>query len=100
MDFEMFLEIEDVVNFFVFLNEKKFFKYIAVEMWLVFVELLKFNKLLDELESLVDKWIYFIKEVDSLEVILEILGEVLVIEKVFNIVNEINLSVKELELLE
>lgn len=96
----MFLEIEDVVNFFVFLNEKKFFKYIAVEMWLVFVELLKFNKLLDELESLVDKWIYFIKEVDSLEVILEILGEVLVIEKVFNIVNEINLSVKELELLE
>ena len=69
-------------------------------MRLVFVELPKFNKSLDELESLVDKWIYFIKEADSLEVIPEILGEVSVIEKALNIANEINLSVKELELLE
>ena len=99
-DFEMFPEIEDVVNSFAFLNEKKFFKYTAAEMRLVFVELPKFNKSLDELESLVDKWIYFIKEADSLEVIPEILGDVSVIEKALNIANEINLSVKELELLE
>ena len=99
-DFEMFPEIEEVVNSFAFLNEKKFFKYTAAEMRLVFVELPKFHKSLDELESLVDKWIYFIKEADSLEVIPEILGDVSVIEKALNIANEINLSVKELELLE
>ena len=99
-DFEMFPEIEEVVNSFAFLNEKKFFKYTAAEMRLVFVELPKFNKSLDELETLVDKWIYFIKEADSLEVIPESLGEISVIEKALNIANEINLSVKELELLE
>ena len=64
------------------------------------MELPKFNKSLDELETLVDKWIYFIKEADSLEVIPESLGEISVIEKALNIANEINLSVKELELLE
>ena len=58
-DFEMFPEIEEVVNSFAFLNEKKLFKYTAAEMWLVFVELPKFNKSLDELETVVDKWIYF-----------------------------------------
>ena len=88
------------VNSFAFLNEKKFFKYTAAEMRLVFVELPKFNKSLDELETLVDKWIYFIKEADSLEVIPESLGKVSIIEKALNIANEINLSVKELELLE
>ncbi|MCL2938306.1 MAG: Rpn family recombination-promoting nuclease/putative transposase, partial [Trichodesmium sp. MAG_R02] len=76
------------------------FKYTAAEMRLFFVELPKFNKSLDELETLVDKWIYFIKEADSLEVIPESLGKVSIIEKALNIANEINLSVKELELLE
>jgi len=99
-DFEMFEKNPDVVNYFYFLNEKKFVKYTAAEMQLVFVELPKFNKSLEELETLVDKWIYFIKETDSLELIPESLGEVSAIEKALNIANEINLSVEELELLE
>ncbi|NEO53201.1 MAG: Rpn family recombination-promoting nuclease/putative transposase [Okeania sp. SIO3B5] len=99
-DFEMFEGSSDVVNHFAFLNEKKFVKYTAAEMQLIFVELPKFNKSLEELETLVDKWIYFIKETDNLEVIPENLGEVSAIEKALNIANEINLSVEELELLE
>ncbi len=99
-DFEMFEKNLDVVNYFSFLNEKKFVKYTAAEMQLVFVELPKFKKSLEELETLVDKWIYFIKETDSLEMIPENLGEVSAIEKALNIANEINLSVEELELLE
>ena len=99
-DFEMFEKNPDVVNYFSFLNEKKFVKYTAAEMQLVFVELPKFKKSLEELETLVDKWIYFIKETDSLEVIPESLGEVSAIEKALNIANEINLSPEELELLE
>ncbi|NEQ39693.1 MAG: Rpn family recombination-promoting nuclease/putative transposase [Okeania sp. SIO3I5] len=99
-NFEMFENNPDVVNYFSFLNEKKFVKYTAAEMQLVFVELPKFKKSLEELETLVDKWIYFIKETDSLEVIPESLGEVSAIEKALNIANEINLSPEELELLE
>ncbi|NEQ39698.1 MAG: Rpn family recombination-promoting nuclease/putative transposase [Okeania sp. SIO3I5] len=99
-DFEMFEETSDVVNHFAFLNEEKFFEYTAAEMELVFVELPKFNKSLDELKTLVDKWIYFIKETDSLEIIPESLGEVSAIEKALNIANEINLSPEELELME
>ncbi|MGB3508185.1 MAG: Rpn family recombination-promoting nuclease/putative transposase [Microcoleaceae cyanobacterium] len=99
-DFEMFKETEDVINHFAFLNQKKFFKYKAAEMLLVFVELPKFNKSLEELETLADKWIYFIKETDSLEIIPESLGEILEIEKALNIANEVNLSVEELEVLE
>ncbi|NEQ39697.1 MAG: Rpn family recombination-promoting nuclease/putative transposase [Okeania sp. SIO3I5] len=99
-DFEMFTKTKDVVNRFSFLHEKKHFKYTAAEMQLVFVELPKFNKSLDELKTLVDKWIYFIKETDSLDVIPESLGEVSAIEKALNIANEINLSPEELELME
>ena len=99
-DFKMFEKNPDVVNYFSFLNEKKFVKYTAAEMQLVFVELPKFKKSLEELETLVDKWIYFIKETDNLEIIPENLGEVSAIEKALNIANEINLSVEELELLE
>ncbi|NEO53202.1 MAG: Rpn family recombination-promoting nuclease/putative transposase [Okeania sp. SIO3B5] len=99
-DFEMFEKNPDVVNYFSFLNEKKFVKYTAAEMQLIFVELPKFKKSLEELETLVDKWIYFIKETENLEIIPESLGEVSAIEKALNIANEINLSVEELELLE
>ncbi|NER06993.1 MAG: Rpn family recombination-promoting nuclease/putative transposase [Okeania sp. SIO3C4] len=99
-DFEMFEGTSDVVNHFAFLNEKNFFEYTAAEMQLIFVELPKFKKSLEELETLVDKWIYFIKETDNLEIIPENLGEVSAIEKALNIANEINLTVEELELLE
>ena len=99
-DFEMFEKNLDVVNYFSFLNKKKLVEYTSEEMQLIFVELPKFKKSLEELETLVDKWIYFIKETDSLEVIPESLGEVSAIEKALNIANEINLSPEELELLE
>ncbi len=36
-----------------------------------FIELLKFNKDIDELENLTDKWIYFIKNAENLDVIPE-----------------------------
>ncbi len=99
-DFEMFEKNLDVVNYFSFLNKKKLVEYTSEEMQLIFVELPKFKKSLEQLETLVDKWIYFIKETDNLQVIPESLGVVSAIEKALNIANEINLSPEELELLE
>ncbi len=66
---------------------------------MMFVELPKFPKKLEELESITDKWIYFIKEAPSLDVIPNTLAEVEEIEKALNFANQANLSRKELEVL-
>ena len=64
---------------------------------MIFVELPKFLKTLEELETITDKWIYFVKSAPSLEVIPTNLAEIEEIEKALNIANMANLSRKELE---
>ena len=64
---------------------------------MVFVELPKFTKQLEELESVIDKWIYFIKEAPSLEIIPDNLREIPQLEKALTIANQAGLSVSELE---
>ena len=64
------------------------------------MELPKFKKELSALETLSDKWIYFIKSAPNLEVIPESLEEVSEIGAALNIANMANLSNEELEELE
>jgi predicted transposase/invertase (TIGR01784 family) len=99
-DFILFKKDEDVINKFVFQEETKKLKCLEKELRLIFVELPKFKKTREELQSLSDKWIYFLKETGNLEEIPEILGEVEEIEMAFNIANQINLTAEELEILE
>lgn len=99
-DFEMFANYEDVISHFVFKEKQKLFDYPTNELEMVFVELPKFQKDLDELETLTDKWIYFIKNTSSLETVPETMGTVPEIQKAFTIANEANLSRQELEDLE
>ena len=61
------------------------------------MELPKFNKELSALETLSDKWIYFLKSAPSLEVIPSSLGEVSEIEAALNIANRADLNNQELE---
>ena len=61
-DFLMFPTTEDVINRFHFQEETKHIPYQEDELKLVFVELPKFTKTLEELETVTDKWIYFVKE--------------------------------------
>ena len=63
----------------------------------MFVELPKFTKELSALETLSDKWTYFIKSAPNLEVIPSSLGEVSEIEAALNIANKGNLNNEELE---
>ncbi len=63
----------------------------------MFVELPKFTKKLEDLENAMDKWIYFIKEAHSLELIPDNLKEIPQLEKALNIANQASLSVEELE---
>ncbi len=96
-DFKMFDELPEAINRFVFKEEKKNVDYIEDDLKLIFVELPKFQKKLEELESLIDKWIFFLKETANLDIIPEPLKEVPEIERALNIANRANYSRKELE---
>ncbi len=67
-------------------------------MQLIFIELPKFHKTLSELETLADKWIYFLKEASRLDNIPPSLGEVSEIESALNIANQAGMTPEELEI--
>ncbi|NER90238.1 MULTISPECIES: Rpn family recombination-promoting nuclease/putative transposase [unclassified Moorena] len=96
-DFKLFPSTEKVISCFYFQEKEEHFAYQENELKLVFVELPKFNKQLEELESVIDKWIYFIKEAPSLEIIPDNLREIPQLEKALTIANQAGLSVSELE---
>ena len=75
-DFEMFEDLPQVVSTFVLKEKTVLTDYPINDLELVFVELPKFTKALDELETLADKWIYFIKSARGLETIPETMGQV------------------------
>ncbi|MEG3924281.1 Rpn family recombination-promoting nuclease/putative transposase [Microcoleus sp. D3_18a_C4] len=96
-DFEMFQEQPDVISHFIFKEKEKLFDYPDLEVEMFFVELPKFKKELDELTTLTDKWIYFMKHTPDLETIPATMETVPELEKAFQIANEANLSLKELQ---
>ena len=98
-DFVLFEKIDKMITKFKFKEETELFNY-QDELTLMFVELPKFKKELSALETLSDKWIYFIKSAPNLEVIPESLEEVSEIGAALNIANMANLSNEELEELE
>ncbi|NEO52820.1 MAG: Rpn family recombination-promoting nuclease/putative transposase [Okeania sp. SIO3B5] len=93
-------KVVDVINSFVFKHEDKNWKYPDVELRLIFVELPKFKKTLAELETLTEKWIFFLKEAAQLNDIPESLGVVAEIEQALDIANKINMTPEELEIVE
>lgn len=99
-DFILFKDEVDVINPFVFKHRDKNWEYPDQELQLIFVELPKFKKTLVELETLADKWIYFLKEAAKFDDIPDSLGEVAEIELALNIANRINMTVEELEIVE
>lgn len=99
-DFILFKKTEDVINQFVFQEKNKKFKFLDEELQLIFVELPKFKKSIPELNTLTDKWIYFLKEAASLDEIPESLKEVSEIEFALNLANQANMTTEELELVD
>lgn len=95
-DFLLFKNSSQMINRFRLKEEKQLFNY-RDELTLIFLELPKFNKELSELETLSDKWIYFLKAAPSLEMIPESLGAVPEIEEALTIASRANLSNQELE---
>ena len=96
-DFKMFENMDTVISHFIFKEKTFLVDYLADQFEMVFVELPKFNKELDELETLTDKWIYFMKTAQALESVPEELGNVQELKEAFNIASTANLSAKELD---
>jgi len=96
-DFEMFPNLNKVISRFVLKEKEYLVDYLIYDIELAFVELPKFNKKLEELETLTDKWIYFLKSARSLETVPETMGRVPEIQKAFEVANLANLSREELE---
>jgi predicted transposase/invertase (TIGR01784 family) len=99
-DFQMFEHLETVISRFCIKEKNNLVDYLADELEFVFVELPKFNKTLPELETLTDKWIYFMKTARTLSYVPEELGNVPELRQAFAIANEANLEPDELEDLE
>lgn len=99
-DFQMFENIDTVISHFVFKEKTFLIDYLPNELEVVFVELPKFDKTLDELETLTDKWIYFMKTARTLRTVPPELASVPELRKAFAIANEANLDEDELADLE
>ena len=96
-DFQMFDQTQRFLTRFGLKEKQELFDYTDPEIEFIFVELPKFTKTIGELDTLTDKWIYFIKDAPSLEVIPPTFRQVSELEKAMNIANQANLSLEELE---
>ncbi len=98
-DFEMFPESSKVISRYA-LEEKDDLTTYSDDIELVFVELPKFEKSLDELTTLTERWIYFLKRAESLEVVPQSWQDTPAFEKAFEIAELSNLSREELDIFE
>lgn len=96
-DFIMFPKTEKFINHFAFKELEANFIYPENHLDLIFVELPKFKATIEQIKSLTDKWIYFMKNADHIEIIPENMDEIPEFHKAFNIASRANLSREELE---
>jgi predicted transposase/invertase (TIGR01784 family) len=99
-DFTMFSEFDAVISRFILKEKDHLIDYPSCDLELVFVELPKFQKTLEQIDSLTEKWIYFMQHTRELEAIPETMGNVPAIRQAFEVANQANLNREELEELE
>ena len=98
-DFTMFEDevLKDkVISYFKLLEKEHYIEY-SNDVELVFVELPKFTKTEEELETIEDKWIYFLQNAGSLEYIPHKMEAQPEIVEAFDIANTAGMSTEELE---
>lgn len=96
-DFAMFDDCEEYISRFRLIERDRFIEY-SGEVELIFVELPKFTLALEDLKSIQEKWIYFVRNAGSLEYIPEMLGSEPCINQAFGFANEAAMSRDELEI--
>lgn len=98
-DFEMFSESPKVISRYKLKEQDDLTDY-SDDIELVFVELPKFKQSLEQLETITDKWLYFLKCANQLEEVPSSLESIPAINHAFNVAKQSKLSRKELEMLE
>ncbi|WP_200816877.1 PD-(D/E)XK nuclease family transposase, partial [Planktothrix sp. PCC 11201] len=96
----MFNEHNKVISQFTLKEDELLLNYQHSPLKLVFVELPKFTKTLEELTTITDKWLYFLRKAPDLEVVPESMLIIPEIEKAFAIADRVNLSLEEIDDLE
>jgi predicted transposase/invertase (TIGR01784 family) len=96
-DFEMFPNLDKIISSFILKERDFLIDYPIYDIELVFAELPKFKKELHQLETIADKWLYFLKTARSLQEIPENMGAVPEIKQAFEIANRSNLNLEELD---
>ena len=91
VDFVLFEETEKIITKFRLKEDTELFNY-QDEFTLMFLELPKFTKELSRLETLSDKWTYFISSAPKLELIPSSLEKVPEIKAALNMANKANLN--------
>jgi predicted transposase/invertase (TIGR01784 family) len=99
-DFTMFSEFDAVISRFVLKEKDYLVNYPSCDLELVFVELPKFQQTLEQIDTLTEKWMYFLQHTRELEAIPETMGNVPAIRQAFEVANQANLNRDELEELE
>ena len=98
-DFEMFESNPKVISRYR-LKEKDDLTDYSDDIELVFVELPKFDKALPQLETVTDKWLYFLKAANTLQSVPPSMGEIPEINHAFEVARQSKLGKRELEILE
>lgn len=101
VDFEMFPELNQLISRFILKERTYLTDYSSIyDIELVFIELPKFQKQLSDLETLADKWLFFLKTARKLESVPPSMEMVPEIQKAFAIANQANLNPEEIDELE
>lgn len=95
-DFEMFPNSEQLISRFIYKEASTNLIYTDNNIELVFVELPKFTKEVDQLETLADKWVYFMKYARTITDVPPVMDSVPEIHQAFSIANQVNLTPDEL----
>ena len=95
-NFKMF-EFEKMISAFVMKEKKLFTDYGDNDIELVFVELPKFKKKLEELETITDNWLYFMKMAKKLDTVPPNMEKIIEINRAFQVAKEANFTPEELE---
>ncbi|MBF0226537.1 MAG: Rpn family recombination-promoting nuclease/putative transposase [Desulfobacterales bacterium] len=98
LNFKIF-ETKDYISSHLILDSKTYKQEIK-DFEFNFIELTKFKKKLDELETVIDKWIYFFKHTEDLKVVPVELSSVKEIAEAFEIAEQHNWTQEELDIYE
>jgi predicted transposase/invertase (TIGR01784 family) len=96
----MFPELDHLLSRFILKEKTYLTDYPIYDIELVFIELPKFQKQLAQLETLADKWLYFLKTARKLESVPPSMESIPAIKQAFAIANQANLSLEEIDELE